>query len=108
MLNASQCFCPLIPHSALLFGSAIRYTFIVSRSKARTGAGGELSERRWAVLSERGCEASGLVYDEATQLVAHLTVEKVHGLCILTDEAARRATHQESAYRDSTQRVESR
>jgi hypothetical protein len=49
---------------------------------------GELGERRWAVISERGCEASSLGYTEAVELVRRLLSRKVHGICIVTDEAA--------------------
>ena len=49
----------------------------------------ELSERRWAVLSERGSEAAGLTYDEASALVRGLRGEDISGLCVITDEAAR-------------------
>ncbi|MET0622510.1 MAG: hypothetical protein ABW250_05990 [Pyrinomonadaceae bacterium] len=48
----------------------------------------ELNERRWAVLSERGCEESGLSYGEASGLVARLRGERLSGLCVITDEAA--------------------
>jgi hypothetical protein len=48
----------------------------------------ELNERRWAVLSERGCEQAGLNYEEAAGLVARLRAERVSGLCIVTAEAA--------------------
>lgn len=48
----------------------------------------ELNERRWAVLSERGCEESGLSYAEASALVARLRGERVSGLCVVTGEAA--------------------
>lgn len=48
----------------------------------------ELNERRWAVLSERGCEESGLSYVEASGLVARLRAERVSGLCVVTDVAA--------------------
>ena len=51
---------------------------------------GELSEKRWAVMSERGCEASGLDYEEASRLVHQLIGSKVYGLCVVTDDAARR------------------
>ncbi len=51
---------------------------------------GELSEKRWAVMSERGCEASGLDYEEASRLVHKLKGSKVYGLCVVTDDAARR------------------
>lgn len=50
----------------------------------------ELREQRWSVVSERGCEASGLNYEEATGLVRRLRAEGIHGLCIISDEAARR------------------
>ncbi len=48
----------------------------------------ELNERRWAVLSERGCEGSGLSYAEAAGAVARLKAERVGGLCVVTDAAA--------------------
>ncbi len=48
----------------------------------------ELNERRWAVLSERGREESGLSYAEAAGLVARLRTERVRGLCVVTDAAA--------------------
>ena len=50
----------------------------------------ELREERWSVVSERGCEASGVNYDEAAGLVRRLRADKIHGLCIISDEAARR------------------
>ena len=49
----------------------------------------ELSERRWAVLSERGSEAAGLTYDEAAALARELRGRDISGLCVITDEAAR-------------------
>jgi hypothetical protein len=49
----------------------------------------ELTERHWAVISERGCESAELDYTEAVDLVRRLRREKVHGLCIVTVEAAR-------------------
>lgn len=57
---------------------------------------GELGEERWAVISERGCEASGLIYAEAAALMLKLVSEKVHGLCIVTGDAARRLPRVES------------
>ena len=48
----------------------------------------ELNERRWAVLSERGCEETGLSYGEAAAAVARLKAERVSGLCVVTDAAA--------------------
>jgi hypothetical protein len=50
---------------------------------------GELSEERWAVISERGCEASGMAYAEAAELMHKLASEKVYGLCVVTSDAAR-------------------
>ncbi|HZI19695.1 MAG TPA: hypothetical protein VEY09_13985 [Pyrinomonadaceae bacterium] len=50
---------------------------------------GELDERRWAVVSERGREAAGLTYAEALGLERELKGEKISGLCIVTDDAAR-------------------
>jgi hypothetical protein len=44
------------------------------------------------VISERGREAAGLVYEDARRLVHRLTGEGRHGLCIVTDEAAQRMT----------------
>jgi hypothetical protein len=52
----------------------------------------ELVEPRWAVISERGCEASGLNHEDALKLMRHLTQEKIYGLCIVTETAARRFT----------------
>lgn len=52
----------------------------------------ELTETRWAVLSERGCEASALTYAQAAELMRALQREKVSGLSVITDDAARRAT----------------
>jgi len=51
----------------------------------------ELTEERWAVLSERGCEAMGLTYAQARELMRALMRERVSGLSVITDAAARRA-----------------
>ena len=48
----------------------------------------ELNERRWAVLSERGCEDAGLSYGEAAGLVRRLRGERISGLCVVTAAAA--------------------
>ncbi|HEX5707792.1 MAG TPA: hypothetical protein VFX96_10885 [Pyrinomonadaceae bacterium] len=50
----------------------------------------ELRESRWAVISERGCEAKSLPYADAAQLVGRLRAERVSGLCVVTDFAASR------------------
>ncbi len=51
-------------------------------------AASELGEHRWAVLSERGCEATRLGYEDASQLVRRLRGEGMCGLCIITETAA--------------------
>ena len=58
----------------------------------------ELREPRWSVVSERGCETSSVNYDEAAELVRRLRDDKVYGLCIISDEAARRfnSNHQQA------------
>jgi len=50
----------------------------------------DLEIKQWSVISERGCEASALTYEEARRLVHRLGGEGRHGLCIITDEAAAR------------------
>jgi hypothetical protein len=62
----------------------------------------ELEANRWSVISERGCEASGLTHEDARRLVHRLGSEGRHGLCIITDEAASRL-----ARRPETQGVNS-
>ena len=52
----------------------------------------ELERSVWSVLSDRGCEASGLNHEAARRLVHRLGSEGRHGLCIVTDEAASRTT----------------
>jgi hypothetical protein len=74
-----------------LFGlSFIRYTGRDFRHDLTSGklSMSELRERRWAVLSERGCEDAGLSYEEAAASVARLRAERVGGLCVVTDAAA--------------------
>ena len=51
---------------------------------------GELNEGRWALMSERGCEALGLTYAEALELEGRLRDARVSGLCVVTDAAGRR------------------
>lgn len=57
----------------------------------------DLEQRRWSVISERGCEASSLTHEEARRLVHRLGVEGRHGLCIVSDDAARRMDESELA-----------
>ena len=51
---------------------------------------GELGEQRWAVISERGCEAQSLPHAEAAALVRRLRGERISGLCVVTNDAAER------------------
>ena len=53
----------------------------------------DLQDELWAVLSERGCEATRLTHEEARRLVLKLASEGRHGLCIVTNEAAERLGH---------------
>lgn len=57
---------------------------------AEKKAASELGEHRWAVLSERGCEATRLEYEAATLLVRRLKGEGLRGLCVVTETAASR------------------
>jgi len=58
----------------------------------------ELNEQSWAVLSERGCEAHGLNYNDAHLLLRALMREKISGLCIITDAAAHRVSRTEKLH----------
>ncbi len=59
---------------------------------------------RWAVISERGVEAAELTLDEAADLRRRLSQERIFGLAIVTNEAARRLLSSETAMPDSTPR----
>lgn len=50
----------------------------------------DLDKRRWSVISVEGCEAGSLTYHEAAILLAKLVSSGIAGLCIVTDDAARR------------------
>ena len=52
----------------------------------------ELDENRWAVLSERGCEATSLTYMEAAEMMRRLAREKISGLCVISRDAGQRVT----------------
>jgi hypothetical protein len=51
---------------------------------------GELGEKRWAVMSERGCEATRVARADAVELVRRLRAERISGLCVITEHAASR------------------
>lgn len=63
-----------------------------AREPTRAFMSSELERESWSVLSDRGCEASGLTHEDARKLVHRLGGEGRHGLCIVTDEAAGRMT----------------
>jgi len=50
----------------------------------------ELGDACWSVVSFDKCEAAGLTYVQAEAKMAELLANNVYGLCIITDEAARR------------------
>jgi hypothetical protein len=52
----------------------------------------ELNEPRWAVITFETCAADNLTYSEAAAELRKLEAKKVSGLCIITDEAAKRMT----------------
>lgn len=49
----------------------------------------ELEEPCWSVVSFEGLAAAGLTYAQAVKMMAELDAEKIAGLCIVTDAAAR-------------------
>jgi hypothetical protein len=67
----------------------------------------EMAERRWAVISEHGCEEASLTYEEAYELLRRLDNEKVSGLCIVTIEAARHFLREGSAFTKAKQPAKS-
>ena len=50
----------------------------------------ELKEQRWAIISERGVEASALTYEDAFKLMGRLSEQKVNSLALVSNEAAER------------------
>jgi hypothetical protein len=56
-----------------------------------------LTDNKWAVVSERGREATGLSHEDARRLVHRLAGDGRHGLCIMTDEAASRMSADNNA-----------
>jgi hypothetical protein len=49
----------------------------------------DLNEKKWAVISERGCESLDLTYEDARRLVHRLLGEGRRGLCIVASGTAR-------------------
>ena len=64
----------------------------MKQSKESREPGSELDQPAWSVISFEKCEASGLTYPQAMNKLAELESQKASGLCIVTDEAARRVT----------------
>ncbi|CAN5349059.1 hypothetical protein BH10ACI2_BH10ACI2_14990 [soil metagenome] len=50
----------------------------------------ELTDQRWSVVSFDEWEAGGLSHEQAVALMSELNAEDVSGLCIVTDDAAKR------------------
>jgi len=50
----------------------------------------ELREPRWSVVSFEQRIAKNLTYEEAVKKIADLEKQRVSGLCLITDEAAKR------------------
>ena len=55
-----------------------------------TDVASEVDEPRWSVVSFDRQEAGGLTYSQASALMAELDAHGMNGLCVITDEAARR------------------
>ena len=56
----------------------------------------ELDSQLWSVVSFDKCEASGLTYNAAAELMSKKEAAGVYGLCIVTDDAALRIKKLES------------
>jgi len=65
----------------------------------------DLETKKWSVISERGCEASSVTHEQARRLVHRLGAEGRHGLCIISDEAARRLTEGSSVDLQATSKT---
>ena len=50
----------------------------------------ELDLPQWSLVSFDACEASGLTYAEATKLLEEKDAAGVYGLCVVTDEVAKK------------------
>ena len=53
----------------------------------------ELAQPIWSVVSFEEVAVTGLNYDDAVEWVKKLKAQNISGLCIVTDEAARRVTN---------------
>jgi hypothetical protein len=66
------------------------YSAAAAQSVAEPEVPSELDEPRWSVVSFDKREAGGLTYRQAANLMAVLEEHGTHGLCIITDAAAKR------------------
>jgi hypothetical protein len=60
------------------------------RTHEKRSAACDLDEAQWAVVSFSQTEAGGLTYRQAAALLTELELNDIAGLCIVTDEAAKR------------------
>ena len=67
-----------------------RYAGQQAQAEARKVESCGLDQPRWAVVSFDEIEAGGLTYRQAARLMNELEINDVTGLCIVTDEAAKR------------------
>ncbi|HKX84080.1 MAG TPA: hypothetical protein VJL58_07670 [Pyrinomonadaceae bacterium] len=58
--------------------------------ETKSAEASELDEPRWSVVSFEGLAAAGLTYSQAVHMMAELDAERIAGLCVITDEAARK------------------
>ncbi len=69
-----------------------------AKKKSANGAenfSSELNEPRWSVVSFERRAAKNLTYAEAVEKLDRLAAKKVAGLCVITDEAAKRIVNGE-------------
>ena len=65
----------------------------MSKATKQTETGtSELDRPQWSVVSFDACEASGLTYDAAAKLMIEKEAAGVYGLCIVTDDTAKRVS----------------
>ena len=61
-----------------------------AEQRTKDAARSELDLPQWSVVSFDACEAAGLTYAAAAKLLSDKETAGVYGLCIITDDAARR------------------
>lgn len=53
----------------------------------------DLDRSMWSVISFDELEAGGLTYRQAAEVLTELELHGIRGLCIITDEAAKKTLH---------------